>query len=852
MRTTAVFALAATTLACSGLRAQCSQLWASSGGFPGASDGVGAIATWDPDGAGPAAARLVVGGGFHFVGAQRVDRVAMLDPTTGVWSPLQLGLDGGVAAFATLSTGELAVAGSFGGAFGTISPGLVKWNGTSWSSVGGGVSLACYALLPLPGGGLIATGLFGAAGGVPASAIAQWDGTTWSPLGSGLGGPFAVGSSLVRLPNGDVVVGGEFTSAGGVPAQCVARWNGSTWSAMPGLTAPVRRLALAPGSGDLIALTGSLMTGTLQRWNGATWVPFAALAGSYARATSLDVLASGDLAVGGEFTGIGGTPATNLARFDGTSWHALGNAANPAFPSSVHAAPGGDLYVGGSFAAIGSLNARGIARWDGTNWHALGNGLGAPVVADAVLHDGRQVVATIEGRVLRRDGGAWTALGAPLPSIVRALQVLATGDLVVAGDFTFYTPNPTTQVLRWSGTAWVPYATPLTDTSGSGLPWLTAMLALPDGSLLVGGKFTHAGGVEAWNVARWDGTAWQAWQQGVRGNGFGNPARVTAFLLLPDGSIAVGGEFRTAGPVQSRNVARWDGSSWSGYGTGVPAPSGTNYVNALTLAGNGELVAGGWFTTSGAGTPNYLARWSGTAWVSLGTGVDAPVSALVTLPGGDVVAGGTFTVAGGGSAAGLARWNGSSWSALGSGLTALPSPAPVTGVSSLRFLADGRLSVAGNFASAGGVFSPHVAWLASTCPASVAAYGAGCTGSGGTLTLASRDLPWLGGTMCNEGNGLLPTSLVARALGFAPSSLPLASLHPAGGFGCDLLVDPVVLDFVLPLHGVTVTTSLAIPAATSLLGATVREQVVEFELDVFGAFLRINASNALFATLGAF
>ncbi len=68
---------------------------------------------------------------------------------------------------------------------------IAKWNGTSWSTVGGGLDGRVNALAVLDAGGgpaLYAAGEFTAAGGAPAARIAKWDGATWSALGSGLGG----------------------------------------------------------------------------------------------------------------------------------------------------------------------------------------------------------------------------------------------------------------------------------------------------------------------------------------------------------------------------------------------------------------------------------------------------------------------------------------------------------------------------------------------------------------------------------------------------------------------------------------------------------------------------------------
>ena len=106
--------------------------------------------------------------------------------------------------------------------------------------------------------------------------------------------------------------------------------------------------------------------------------------------------------------------------------------------------------------------------------------------------------------------------------------------------------------------------------------------------------------------------------------------------------------------------------------------------------------------------------------------------------------------------------------------------------------------------------------------------------------------------MRTQTTGLAGTSLVARVLGFTPLALPLAVLHPAGGAGCDLRVDPIVVDLTLPPHAVVVDSTLAMPTSAALIGAVFREQTVEFELDAAGAFTRLNSSNALLATVGDF
>jgi hypothetical protein len=59
------------------------------------------------------------------------------------------------------------------------------------------------------------------------------------------------------------------------------------------------------------------------------------------------------------------------------------------------------------------------------------------------------------------------------------------------------------------------------------------------------------------------------------------------------------------------------------------------------------------------------------------------------------------------------------------------------GVQDMALRPNGDLAVVGGFSQAGGVLSPQVARLSTTCPASVTSVGAGCVGSGGTLALSA-------------------------------------------------------------------------------------------------------------------
>lgn len=107
-------------------------------------------------------------------------------------------------------------------------------------------------------------------------------------------------------------------------------------------------------------------------------------------------------------------------------------------------------------------------------------------------------------------------------------------------------------------------------------------------------------------------------------------------------------------------------------------------VAALAVMPNGDLIAGGSFTAAGGGAANCIARWDGSAWAPVGTGLTrfaagfplASVAALAVLPNGDLIAGGSFTAADGVFVNRIARWNGSLWLPLGEGSTERSGASP--------------------------------------------------------------------------------------------------------------------------------------------------------------------------------
>lgn len=137
-------------------------------------------------------------------------------------------------------------------------------------------------------------------------------------------------------------------------------------------------------------------------------------------------------------------------------------------------------------------------------------------------------------------------------------------------------------------------------------------------------------------------------------------------------------------------IARWNGNSWTTLGSGVNGD-----VLALAAVGN-DVYAGGGFTIAGGSPANRVAKWDGSSWTALGSGMGNTVSALA-VSGSDLYAGGDFTTAGGNTAPRIAKWDGSAWISLGSGMNNSVNALAISGT---NLYVGGQFTIAGNKVSA--------------------------------------------------------------------------------------------------------------------------------------------------------
>jgi hypothetical protein len=165
--------------------------------------------------------------------------VAMYNGTS--WSKLggtTLAANGATQTICSDKDGNIYVAGEFKNANGKCY--VTKWNGTAWSELGGLDGLKAnntiQSICSDPAGNIYAAGKFsnGAYSFQGLQYVAKWNGTTWSEVGglNALSANYYI-NSICSDAKGNIYAGGDFFWEG---HGYVAKWDGTTWSETGGAT----------------------------------------------------------------------------------------------------------------------------------------------------------------------------------------------------------------------------------------------------------------------------------------------------------------------------------------------------------------------------------------------------------------------------------------------------------------------------------------------------------------------------------------------------------------------------------------------------------------------------------------
>ena len=435
-------------------------------------------------------------------------------------------------------------------------------------------------------------------------------------------------------------------------AQCALQWQPGAAAAGP--DGQVHCLVALP-NGDAIAggaflVADHAIANRVARWDGTTW--HALGSGTNGTVYAAAVLTTGDLVVGGQFTLAGGVSVNNLARWDGTAWHDLGGGTN-GIVYALQALPGGELALAGNFTNAGAVATNRLARWTGGAFTTFGTQPTFTSARRALARtpNGDLFVGGAGGQALglnRFDGTNWSTIGgnSSINATVFSLTATNSGEVFIGGSFSVQSFPTSPNLVRFDGAAIQPV--------GNGRPQPVYAMALDTAGNLVASFGSIGGSTE---LERWNGTAWT-----LLGDFPGTGAY--AILQRNNSSLLVSTIVSPVGNPAEYSVLDWNGATYARAGAEKPP-----LVQTYAATTDGGMVAGGVFTAIGGTAANNVAHWNGSTWQPMGLGVSDTVTAVAVAPDGSVVVGGFFNTAGGAPANRIARWNGSTWATLGAGLT---------------------------------------------------------------------------------------------------------------------------------------------------------------------------------------
>ncbi|MFN8155020.1 MAG: T9SS type A sorting domain-containing protein [Bacteroidia bacterium] len=292
-----------------------------------------------------------------------------------------------------------------------------------------------------------------------------------------------------------------------------------------------------------------------------------------------------ELYVSGNFENADGNQALGIAKWNGSAWSAVGGGFQTnAFSYVVRGliVYNNELIAGGYVDSAGGMAIHKVARWNGSSWSAMGTNCPISTINCFAIHNGElyaggQAGGAVKVCVAKWNGSGWTGLDTETADHNVWSLASYNGELYAGGSYTSFNGLTTAHLVKYNGSSWSAVNT------GFGMFDIIRAMAVFNGKLYIGGGFTSVGGVSASNIASYDGSTWSALQGGVNS---------TVQSLLPYGTqLFVGGAYWSVNGVTANRAASWNGSAWTVLGTDLGAGAKTIcvYNNELYYGGEGAF-----------------------------------------------------------------------------------------------------------------------------------------------------------------------------------------------------------------------------------------------------------------------
>lgn len=568
-----------------------------------------------------------------------------------------------------------------------------KWDGTVWSQIGGGETSLNGSWNANTYEGVYSlatdgTNLYAGLGiGTGEGEVWRWNGTSWTKIGGDSlnGGWTNYAETVYTLDyfNGKLYAGIGYS----INDAEVWEWDGSAWIKVGGdginsswNSAYETVATMTHDGGSLyVGLGASAGDAEVWQWSGSIWTKIGGDSVNSSWDTTFETVYTLKHYGGNLYAGLGLTANdAEVWQWNGSTWTKIGGdsvnggwGANYEYVTGI-AWDGTNLYAG-----LGGSNGDAeVWQWNGTTWNKIGGdgdssswSTAQGDTVNTLLYDNGKLYsgnydAAGDGFMWSYDGSSWTLMGGGYVNkswanygigSVNAMQKV--GDYLYAG-----LGNTAGSALVWQfdGTNWQMIGGQGINNSWSAVTYEQVMsMASFQGKLIVG-LGTSANDAEAW---QWDGSTWtKIGGDSINGGWTTNFEEVDS-MAATDSELYVG----LGASAADGEVWRWNGTSWTKIGGDSLNGGWTNYADRVASIAihNGKVYAG-LGSSTGEGE---IWEWSGTAWTKIGgdgTGGSwgattyQQIESMISYDGR--LYAGIGNVAGAGA---LWSWDGGSWTQVG-------------------------------------------------------------------------------------------------------------------------------------------------------------------------------------------
>lgn len=270
----------------------------------------------------------------------------------------------------------------------------------------------------------------------------------------------------------------------------------------------------------------------------------------------------------------------------------------------------GQIYGTGFFTQLCGASAQYVGEWDGSEWQVSTKSLPTPGHQMERINEQLYAATYVEGadsnwlytfvddRPVKVGGGVYLTSATNFSNLPHLYDVVEyRGDIIVCGEFDRVGSRMISGIMRWDGQQWQNMGGGVTDNIANAAPVIYPhQMLVHDDALYVAGNFRYAGGVEVNGIARWNGQTWS-------GLGTGFNSTVYGIGIYQD-TLYAGGDFTASGDVLLGRIAKWTGEAWVSPGFAFESANNNDYTFVHTLYTRQDTlyIAGGlrrWRTPEG-------------------------------------------------------------------------------------------------------------------------------------------------------------------------------------------------------------------------------------------------------------